>query len=113
MATVIWSEKVINEPSDSGSTTGSDLPGVGNEKAIRDKVEPVADPLAGPVAIRKYWWQKRENVDLDAVATQASVYDDPETAKHYQPRADYENLRRFDPSFRWTWREENVRILCQ
>jgi hypothetical protein len=41
---------------------------------------------------------------------QPSVYDDPETAKQYQPRDDWENNKAFDPLFRWTWGEEHKLI---
>lgn len=47
-------------------------------------------------------------IDLNAVATKRSVYDDPDLAPHYWPKSDYENLHRFDPSVRWTYGEEKV-----
>jgi hypothetical protein len=62
--------------------------------------------LGIPADEKKFWWQRGKGYDADATATMPSVFDDPETAKHYQPRADWENLHRFDPSARWTWREE-------
>lgn len=62
--------------------------------------------LGEPTEEKKFWWQRGRNFNLDAIATLPSVFDDPETAKHYQPRADWENLHRFNPSARWTWREE-------
>ncbi|KIW57619.1 hypothetical protein PV05_02188 [Exophiala xenobiotica] len=62
--------------------------------------------LGEPTEEKKFWWQRGRNFNLDAIATLPSVYDDPETAKYYQPRADWENLHRFNPSARWTWREE-------
>ncbi|KAL1866977.1 hypothetical protein VTK73DRAFT_4446 [Phialemonium thermophilum] len=68
---------------------------------------PDAPPLGAPHKEKRFWWQRTRNYDGEAIATLPSVYDDPETAKQYQPRADWENLHRFDPQARWTWNEEN------
>ncbi|KAH8109449.1 allantoate permease [Phellopilus nigrolimitatus] len=46
--------------------------------------------------------------DLNAIATRRSVYDDPKLSKHYWPTEKYENLHRFSPDARWTYREEQA-----
>lgn len=51
-----------------------------------------------------------KELDLDAVSTRRSVYDDPDMAPHYYPKKEYENAHRFDPKARWTVREEKVRV---
>lgn len=60
----------------------------------------------GIVSTWKSLWSKPQ--DLDAIATKRSVFDDEELGKFYAPPADYENAHRFDPTFRWTFREERA-----
>lgn len=66
-----------------------------------------APELGLPLQQKQFWWQKRGTNDPDAIATQPSVFDDPDTAEKYHPPSSWENTHRFDPLFRWTWREEN------
>lgn len=54
------------------------------------------------------FWRRLAKHDLDAIATQPSVFDDPVTLELYRPPQSYENAHRFDPNARWTFREERV-----
>ncbi|KAH9929763.1 MFS general substrate transporter [Fomitopsis serialis] len=61
--------------------------------------------LGVPIEEKGGLW-RRSKRDLDSVATQPSVFDDPATVDMYRPSPVYESAHRFDPLARWTWREE-------
>lgn len=69
---------------------------------------PADEQSAGALLPIMTLFRKKDHEQLDEVATQPSVYDDPSIAQFFTPTARYENLHRFDPGARWAWREDLV-----
>ncbi|GAT28574.1 MFS transporter [Aspergillus luchuensis] len=63
--------------------------------------------LSGSHKKKWSWFHRSRTPDPNAIATQPSVYDDPDLVEEYKPRPDWEGIHRFDPAARWTWAEEN------
>ncbi|KAK8046032.1 retrograde regulation protein 2 [Apiospora saccharicola] len=82
------------------------------EKQVADveETEYATTEAKGSGGEKKFWFQRNQKYEPNAIATQPSVYDVPDVAIQYKPREDWENLHRFDPSARWTWGEENAVI---
>ena len=92
--------KAVAEGSDTASVKGTLSP---TDSVL--EVPTLGEPIAKESAS---FWRKPKH-ELDSVATQPSVFDDPVTLEVYRPPAIWENSHRFDPQARWTWREEYVR----
>ncbi|KAF9450203.1 allantoate permease [Macrolepiota fuliginosa MF-IS2] len=81
-------------------------------KTIQVRADDLCDAEPATFSFTNFLFRRStyKPVDLDAVSTRRSVYDDPKLAQYYWPKPEYENLHRFDPNARWTFREERALV---
>ncbi|KIJ14621.1 Anion:Cation symporter family protein [Paxillus involutus ATCC 200175] len=89
------------------SSSGKDSVLAHDERIVSDLVDEDEEQFSWSKAIFRRRPLNRPP-DLDAIATKRSAFDDPNLASHYWPKKDYENIHRFNPAARWTYREEKA-----
>ncbi|KAG8739350.1 hypothetical protein FRC12_016349 [Ceratobasidium sp. 428] len=101
-----------DQPTSPGSVDSPDLKSSRDSLSQNAPVKELGVPIESLGLKNRRWWQRNIfSPNPDSIATQPSVFDDPKTLEIYRPPAVYENAHRFDPSARWTWREEKVSCL--
>ncbi|GAB7331236.1 hypothetical protein MBLNU13_g02699t2 [Cladosporium sp. NU13] len=109
MGTTTETEVSLTNVHKSSTPSSTEKHSLGRSRPPRDLIYVEGehnDP--GPVgpAYATLWKRRNHGFSLDDIATQPSVFDDERLAALHQPHPKYENLHRFDPDERWTWREE-------
>lgn len=105
------SSQVDSDISVNDSTTGKEesenLQEIQERILQQHQIQPTGPPAH---VFSSFWRRDQTHWKDDDIATQPSVFDDPENARFFQPSPEYENIHRFDPNFRWTWGEEKPLI---
>lgn len=110
MSSQTHTTKLKEPPTPTSSVNSVDkLPIADSTSATYDLV----DSEPPPFKLGTLLFRRSERIDPDSSATRRSVFDDPDLASHYWPKKEYENLHRFDPAARWTYKEERVCLYPQ
>ncbi|KAF4122228.1 Major Facilitator Superfamily [Geosmithia morbida] len=101
-----------NGPSDQDVETSKGADGnkqLATTTTVAAELESSTKPnTLGAIILQTLGFRKKDSMDLDGIATQPSIWDS-ENVEEYKKsyiHPQWENWASFDPSFRWTWREE-------